>query len=102
VPKERRQSYNTPVEIWFGGVNLVKANVRLSGYFDGLSTVGIEDVPPEGPSSWEAMLDIPSSFDLRALVGEELEMRFRDGQVGHAVLIDTSGRLEGFGDIPFD
>lgn len=102
VPKQRRQSYNRPVEIWFGGVKLVDANVRLSGYFDGISATDVEDDPVEGLSSWEAMLDIPNSFDLRALVGEELEMRFRDGRVGQAVLIDTSGRLEGLGDIPFD
>jgi hypothetical protein len=102
MPKERRQSYNRPVEIWFGGDKLVDANVRLSGYFDGMAAVGTEDDPVEGPSSWEAMLDIPSSLDLRALVGEEIEMRFRDGGVGQAVLIDTSGRLEGFGDVPFD
>lgn len=97
ISRKRRPSFNRPVEVWFGGVKLVDGYVRLAGYHD-----GFQDDTGVDLSSWEGILDIPSSFDVRVLVNEELDLRFLDDWAGKAVLIDTSGRIRGTGDIPFD
>jgi hypothetical protein len=102
--KEWRQNYNGPVEIWVNGAKRMDANVRLSSYIDVemINTLGEPEQRHESQTSWNGRLDGLSDHELMALNGQSFELRFPDGRMGEAMLLDASGRLQGFDVVPFD
>jgi hypothetical protein len=102
--RERRQTFDGGVEIWVGGVKRSDAKARLFGYVEitGVPVLGPRRFATvEGVTSWGGQLEL-SDLDGSALLGTEFELRFPGGRVGEAVLLNSSGWIQGSGETPFD
>ncbi len=103
IVKERRKHYIGIVEVWANGAKRLETSARLVGYssVSVIQTLGNEDEPFEGQTSWDGHIEI-SETDAQAMIAERLELRLPDGRAGEARLDGTGGRVEGFGVVPFD